>query len=276
MAYWPNFLLSKMKHSIDRSALKYWDDKDVRLEAARLLDQVNLVLNEGSKQITPFLSFTMRDWAESILRKEHLEYLAEGGFPEAERVRILIGSKGKDLDAKDADISVLMVCPRDPRAQLEHRQILGSIMGLGIRRDVLGDIQAGQSGFYLATTQEMIPFLLNQWTHAGRERIQVSICMEKPDVRQDPGEERRITVSSSRLDTVIANAFGVSRNMAQEWIIQGKVRKAGLVVLKAEAELLPNDIVSCRGYGRLKLLECSKTRKERIAWRILLFRSQRH
>lgn len=264
-----------MKHSIDRSILKFWDEKEARLEAAHLLDQVNVVLNERSKQVTPFLSFIMREWTESVLRKEHLTYLAEGGFPEAERVRILIGSKREILDVNDAEISLLWVRPTDPRAQLEHRQILGSLMGLGFRRDVFGDIQTGQNGFYIATTYEIAPFLLNQWTHAGREKIKVTLFDGIPDLLPDLGEERRITVNSSRLDAVIANAFGVSRGIAQEWITQGKVRREGLVVYKADAEVQPDNMISCRGYGRIKLLKRSQTRKERIAWQIVLFRSKR-
>jgi len=265
-----------MKQSIDRSVLKFWDEKEVRLEAAHLLDQMNGALNGESQQVTPFLSFAMREWTEAVLRKVHLEYLAEGGFPEAERVRILIGSWGEILASKDAEISILWVRPTDSRAQLEHRQILGSLMGLGFRRDAFGDIQAGKSGFYIATTSEIAPFLLNHWTQAGRERIEVLLVKDEPDLLPDKGEERRITVNSSRLDAVIANAFGVSRSTAREWITQGKVRRGGLVVSKAEAEAQPEDMISCRGYGRIKLLESSQTRKERIAWKIVLFRSQRH
>ena len=265
-----------MKHSADRSGLGFWGEKEVRLEAAHLLDQVDVVLNEESKQVTPFLSFAMREWAEAVLRKEHLSLRAEGGFPEAERVRIILGPWGETLDSKDADISLLWVRPTDSRAQLEHRQILGSLMGLGFKRDVLGDIQAGQGGFYIATTAEIAPFILDHWIQAGREKIKVSLYREKPDVYPDLGEEGRVTVNSSRIDALIANAFGVSRSNAQEWITQGKVRRDGLVVSKAETEVQPGDIISCRGQGRIKLLECSQTRKERTAWKIVLFRSQRH
>ncbi|MBC2721363.1 YlmH/Sll1252 family protein [Desulfosporosinus sp.] len=264
-----------MKNSIDRSVLKFWDEKEARLEAAHLLDQMNLVMNEQSKQVTPFLSFAMREWTESVLRKEHLAYLAEGGFPETERVRIVIGPKGKILDVRDSQISLLWVRPTDPRAQLEHRQILGSLMGLGFRRDVFGDIQAGLKGYYIATTLEIAPFLLNQWTQSGRERIKVTLFEGQPDLLPDLGEERRITVNSSRLDAVIASAFRVSRGTAQEWITQGKVRREGLVVCKADVEVQPDNMISCRGYGRIKLLERSETRKERIAWQIVLFRSKR-
>lgn len=265
-----------MKRSVDRSGLGFWVEKEMRLEAAHLLDQVDAVLKKESKQVTPFLSFALREWAEAVLRKEHLSFMAEGGFPEAERVRMLLGPWGETLDAKDAEISLLWVRPTNPRAQLEHRQILGSLMGLGFRRDVLGDIQVGQNGQYIATTAEIAPFLLDHWTQAGRDIITVSLYTEKPDVSADLGEERRVTVNSSRIDTLIANAFMVSRSNAQEWITHGKVRKDGLVVIKAEAEVQPGDMISCRGQGRIKLLDCSQTRKERTAWQIVLFRSQRH
>lgn len=240
-----------MKHSVDRSGLGFWNEKEMRLEAAHFLDQVDGVLNKELKQVTPFLSFAMREWAEAVLRKEHLSFRTEGGFPEAERVRIIIGPWGETLDFTDADISLLWVRPSDSRAQLEHRQILGSLIGLGFKRDVLGDIQAGQSGFYIATTAEIASFLLDHWTQAGREKIEVSLYCEKPDVYPDLGEERRITVNSSRIDAMIANSFGVARSNALEWILQGKVRRDGLVVNKAEAEVRPGDIISCRGQGVL-------------------------
>jgi len=265
-----------MNYSTDRSGLGFWSGKEARLEAAHILDLVDAVLNEESKQATPFLSFAMREWAEAVLRKEHLALMVEGGFLEAERVRIIIAPRGETLHSTDANIALLWVRPADPRAQLEHRQILGSLMGLGFRRDVLGDIQAGQIGQYIATTSEIAPFLLDHWTQAGREKIQVSFCGDKPDVCPDSGEECRITVNYSRIDAVIANAFGVSRSVAQAWITQGKLRRDGLVVSRADTEVQPGDVISCRGQGRVKLLQCTQTRKGRTAWQIVLFRSQRH
>lgn len=265
-----------MKHKIDRSGLKFWDGKETRLEAAHILDLVDSVCNGEAKQVTPFLNFAMREWVEAVLKKEHLAFMAEGGFPESERVRILLSPWGQALDSKDADVSLLWVRPVDSRVQLEHRQILGSLMALGFKRDVLGDIQAGQGGFYLASTAEIAPFIMNHWTQAGREKIEVSLFSEKPVVNTDQGVECRITVNSSRIDAVIANVFRVSRSVAQEWITQGKVRRDGVVVSKAEAEVQSDDTISCRGYGRIKLLESSQTRKDKTAWQIVLFQSLRH
>jgi RNA-binding protein YlmH len=263
-----------MKRSTDRSVLGYWSEKEVRLEAAHLLDQVDAVLSQNSKQVTSFLSFALREWTEAILRKEHLSFLAEGGFPEAERVRIVISPSGDDLVPDDVNLAILEIRPLDPFAKLEHRQILGSLMGLGFKREVIGDIRAGKGIMYLAISAEIAPLIIDHWKLAGREKIKASICKEKPDIQPDLGEPKRVTVSSSRLDTLLAHAFGVSRAMAQEWISQGKVRREGLIVSKAEVKLQPGETISCRGYGRMKLLECTATRKERTAWQIVLYKSQ--
>lgn len=265
-----------MNYLTDRSGIGFWSGKEARLEAAHILDLVDAVLNEESKQVTPFLSFAMREWAEAILRKEHVAIREEGGFQEAERVRIIIAPWGETLHSPDAFISLLSVRATDPRVQLEHRQILGSLIGLGLKREVLGDIQAGQKGQYIAIASEITPYVLDHWTQAGREKIKVMLYSDTPDVCPDLGEERRITVNSSRIDAVIANAFGVSRTVAQEWIAQGKLRRDGLVVSKADEEVQADDMISCRGQGRIKLLKCTQTRKERVAWQIVLFRSQRH
>jgi Uncharacterized conserved protein, contains S4-like domain len=266
-----------MKHLCDRAVLGFWRDKEARVEAAHILDSIDAVLIKETMQVTPFLNLALQEWAESILFKEHrVIYLSEGGFPEAERKRIILAPWGEQLDPNAADISILRVYPKNPRARLEHRQILGSLIGLGLKREVMGDIQAGQNGYYVAATAEITPYLLDHWLQAGSEKIDVSLNKDKLDLFTERGEEGRITVNSSRLDTIISKAFQVSRSSAQEWIIQGKVRRNGLVVSKADAEVQSGDIISCRGQGRIKLLECSQTRKEKLAWQIVLFKSHRH
>jgi len=265
-----------MNYSTERSCLGFWSEKEARLEAAHILDLVDAVLYKDSTQVTTFLSFAMRKWAEDILTKEHLALRAEGGFQGAERVRLIIGPSGETLHSADANISLLWVRPTNPRLQLEHRQILGSLMGLGFRREVLGDIQAGQKGQYIATTTEIAPFLLDHWSQAGREKIQVSLYEGKPEVCADTGEEHRITVNSSRIDAVVAKAFGVSRSVAQGWIVQGKLRSDGLVVSRVDTEVQPDEMISCRGQGRIKLVKCTPTRKDRTAWQIVIFRSKSH
>lgn len=265
-----------MKKELAQKALSFWTDKEMRLEAAHVLDLIETALTGHRQVVTPFLSRAMSTWLEHILKKMPCAYLSAGGFPESERVRFVIGSQAEEINSRDAEISLLRVEAKNPKARLEHRQILGSLMGLGLKREVIGDIQAGQNAMYVAVTAEIARFLLKEWEQSGSEKIRVKIILGEPDLLPLECEERKITVASSRLDAVVAGGFGVARSLMQEWIAQGRVKRNDLVISKPELEVHPGDIISCRGQGRLKLVENDgQTRKGRLAWRIQVFRAKR-
>lgn len=265
-----------MKHRIDRSVLTHWSDKEIKIEAAHLLDLSETAFNASTAVGTPFLSQALASWLEVILRRENLVYRIEGGFPEPERARILIASEARVLDKARAEVVVLSVQAIDPHGVLEHRQILGSLMGLGLKRDLIGDIRPAQQGMGVAVSGDIADYLVREWNKAGRERIQVQRLEGELELVPDTGEERRITVASSRLDAVASSSFTLSRTLVQELITHGKVKRNDLVVIKTDIEVKPGDIISCRGYGRIRLLDASETRKGRIAWKVVLYKPQRH
>lgn len=55
-------------------------------------------------------------------------------------------------------------------AALTHRDILGSLMAQGVRREVLGDLLVGENGCDVIALRECIPFLRDNWLSAGRHR----------------------------------------------------------------------------------------------------------
>ena len=53
-------------------------------------------------------------------------------------------------------------------AALTHRDLLGSLMAQGVRREVLGDLLVGENGCDVIALRECIPFLRDNWLSAGR------------------------------------------------------------------------------------------------------------
>jgi RNA-binding protein YlmH len=265
-----------MKHYLDRSVLTFWTEKEIRIEAAHLLDLGDSAFEDSISVWTPFLSQALANWFEGILRRENLKYRIDGGFPEAERVRFLIASEERVLDKARTEIILLNAQCLNPQGNLEHRQVLGSLMGLGVKRELVGDIKPTVKGIVVAVAEEIADYLVRDWDKAGREPIRVQRVEGELNILSDQGEERRITVASSRLDAVAASSFNLSRTLLQGLIGQGKVKRNDLVVLKTDTEVKPGDIISCRGYGRIRLGDSSETRKGRIAWNIVLYKAQRH
>lgn len=266
-----------MKHWIDRSVLTFWQDKEMRLEAAHLLDIADEVIEEQLPARTPFLGRSLAQWFESVLKKEHLMFLTKGGFEDSERVIYLLGRNQEALEQIEAGIGIalLTVKTKDPRATLEHRQILGSLMSLGLKRELIGDIRHSLQGMVVAVVEEIAPYLLQEWRKAGRVVLDVQRQQGELCLHEDPGEELRITVASSRIDAVVASGFKAARGVVQDWINQGKVKRNDLVINKTDLEVKPGDIISCRGHGRLRLLEMNETRKGRIAWKIVIYKTQK-
>lgn len=260
-----------MGYEIDRSALKFWTEKEKKLEGAHLLDLCEEALTRVWPVWTPFLGQALGNWFEGILRREGLAFRIEGGFPDSERVRFLVGEDASVLDTVPSEIRVLRAKTVDPRGKLEHRQILGSLMGLGLRREVIGDIRLVGQCCFVVVAQEISDFLLSQWDKAGRERIQVEVAEGELEIPADQGEERRITAASSRLDAIASSSFNLSRSIFQELIQQGKVKRNDLMITKPDMEVKPGDLISCRGYGRIRLVDCMETRKGRMAWNIIRY-----
>lgn len=73
------------------------------------------------------------------------------------------------------------------------------------------------------------------------------------------------TISSLRLDLVVATAHNISRQKAKQ-LVQGKLVKVNWkTVENPDFECEENDIISARGYGRVKLGEINgHTKKDKI------------
>lgn len=150
---------------------------------------------------------------------------------------------------------------------LSHRDILGALMGTGIRRDAVGDICLHEKFCDFFVLSELQRYLLDNLTSAGRhhlkpEQIPLDAAVKLPQKMK----EIRITVSSLRLDDVISAAFHLSRSHTVDAIRAGKAERNSLICLKPDRIVEENDELSLRGCGKLKILSMNgETRKGRIA-----------
>lgn len=262
-----------MNRKIERSILNYWMEKEKRIEAAHLLDLCENAVFRKETVVTPFLGPGMSGWLKDFLEKMEVSYLVFGGFPDAERNRLVIGGNKRELHRQDANIFLLRVIPVRNGVIFSHRQLLGSLMGLGLERSVIGDIRQGEPGVFVAVASEITPYIIESWKAVGREKIKAEIWEEEIIDLPVAGVTRRITAASSRLDAVAAAGFGVSRTAVKEWIGQGRLKRNDITVYKPDIELRAGDIISCRGKGKIQLLEEEdKTRKGRNAWKIFIYK----
>lgn len=150
-------------------------------------------------------------------------------------------------------------------SRVDHRDLLGSLMALGMERAFFGDLIAQEDHAYLCTLPEMAQRLPMEWDKAGNTTIRVTVMDEPPVIEPPQGVQLRDTVASTRLDSVLASGMKVSRAKAAEWIRQGLVAVDHQTEERVDRMLSAGQMLSVRGFGRVRLMEVgTPTRKDRL------------
>lgn len=231
---------------------------DDRLLLARVLDRARQASERNVPAATDFLSPAQQAMAMDMLRTAGISdtaYVRLGGYDDAERALLLFLPDW--LDAADAEGQSPIRCLRAQfRAdeKLTHRDFLGSLMGMGIIREKLGDILVSPDSADLMVLDTVADFLAQSWESAGRAKLRVAEidpgCVHIPEIHF---EERRDTVSSLRLDNVLAAGFSISRGKAAEAVEKGAAQVNWTVCQKPDKPVAAGDTITCRGLGKCVL-----------------------
>lgn len=244
--------------SKDRDFLRAFSGED-RMTAAQVADKLEQCARQNRLTHTMFLTTHQRGIAQQVVvccgTPPHR---IMGGHPNAERCLFLFLPDYMDADnipEEELPFGAIRVS-WGHGAALTHRDILGSLMAQGVRREVLGDLLVGENGCDVIALRECIPFLRDNWLSAGRTGLHpVEIPLSELRIPAADGKTIRDTVASLRLDAVLGSGFSLSRGRAAELIAAGRVSLNGCECLKPDRQLAERDILSVRGQGRLILRE---------------------
>lgn len=244
-------------------------DRD-ELIISRIQDVIERTESGAYLNSTGFLDSHEQALAKKVLRTtSEFETFLWGGFADAER-RIVI-SRPTTYDCPFHDLlSVLRVeVPKGAR-KLTHRDYLGSILGLGIERRVIGDILVNDNGADIICLTEMSDFLLQEYRQVGRNEIKASITtleeLRMPELRKEVIKD---TVPSIRFDNVVSSAFKISRSNAVTAIKSGIVSVDHIEVTKPDQRLEEGAVLVLKGKGKALLRELGGESKKGRTWIII-------
>ena len=209
------------------------------------------------------------------------QYLFCGGYPEAERtVTVFLPDyyTMEDVLSEPSLAELVYLTATLPpyhrqKAEISHRDVLGSLLSLGIERSKVGDIQITDEGAVVVVKEGIVSFLLDEWKRIGRYDVSVQRHDHYSISPNVDYIEERDTVASMRLDAVVASLYHVSRTVASEAISAGLVAVNGVLIQKPDHLLSPADKLTYRGKGRIRLLNTSgQSKKGRIVLSFLRYR----
>lgn len=238
-----------------------------RVLLAKIWDKINTGPQKNIPANTGFLSPRELEMARFLFG--NLEGLHTfGGYDEAERKMLIYLPDYMEQNclAEDAPLVCLRATFYDGDSP-SHRDFLGALMGCGISRESIGDICVGKGSCDFFVTEEIAPYLLQNFTGAGRTKVHLEqIPLGEVSVPEPEVKEIRDTVASLRLDSVIASGFRIGRSAAAQHITAGKVAIDGLPCEKPDRPVEEGCKISVRGLGKIKLKTVNgRTKKGRIS-----------
>ena len=185
-----------------------------------------------------------------------------GGYEDAERVMFISYPDFLEECPVDEIISAIVITGRDIE-RLSHRDFLGSIMGLGIKREKIGDIIVLDGKTIVFSSVDIARYIKDNLTKIGNCGIHTEIKeVEKITVPEKKTEDLSGTVQSVRLDSVLAVALKTSRSKAVQLIQSEKVQVNWKIIADVSYQMKEEDIFSVRGHGRFKLFSVNGTTKK--------------
>ena len=241
------------------------------LEEKQLVAHVKDLIELSEKHYKPYYSDFLNDMqistALEVLEKCGVsDYLMWGGYDNADRVVLCVYPQYMCPENSDFPIECISLKYRKTD-KLTHRDFLGSLMSLGIKREIVGDIVVGEGITSFFVKSELAAYVKSQIGKIGR--VGVTFTDETIDFNGTALEYEEIecTVSSLRVDSIVSAAAKLSRGKAQTLIESGLAAKNSKIVYNTDSKIVSGDKISVRGYGKFTVVfdgEMSKKGKYRI------------
>ncbi|AEF95125.1 RNA-binding S4 domain protein [Desulfotomaculum nigrificans CO-1-SRB] len=230
---------------------------------AKVLDNVELVLRHHRTALTNFYDPYHTGLIISMLERiPDLDFATGGGYPAAERVRVAIFPDYLDASDINFDLMLLAVEGNFKMVKVTHRDFLGSILGLGIKREMIGDVIVTEKGCQVVAAREVASYLMTNLTKVHRVGVAVrEIAPEEWQMPEVTVKEIKSTVASLRLDAVAAVGFGTSRTRIAREITAERLNLNWHPCSDVSAPVKPGDILSIRGRGRVEVAEVKENTK---------------
>lgn len=252
--------------------------KEDTLLLANIKDKIEQTLNKNMLTNTLFLDSRQQILAESLCKRgKEPKAFFYGGYPDAER-RVgvflpdyigaddLTGLADHFAQNPDDNPLALLRIGKDSFSTLNHRDYLGSIMALGVKREMLGDILVRDDGCDIVVLKSIVKFLENNLQKAGRGTLSAEIIgVQAIIIPEQKTQDILCVVASLRLDSAVSAAYNISRALAAEAINKGLVSVSGVQTQKTDAKIAQGDKIVLRGKGKVVVKELAgQTKKGRL------------
>lgn len=247
--------------------LKDYKRQEDKICLSQVLDKIEFSKTRERIEYTDFLDMYQISLIENFLRKINFEnYQLFGGYAESERkILIVYPEKYSERMIEKNYNKMLKIIrielPEEEHGKYSHRNYLGGIVKLGLKREKVGDILVSDDGADIIVVEDFVEILKKELPSLTRFENSKIAIEELSNIRKKEIkiEEVSIIVPSLRLDNIVSDLARTSRSKAAQIIAQERVFINGQNETKLSKQLKLNDVITIRGKGRFVIKEFTGT-----------------
>lgn len=227
-------------------------DIDLKNKMYKVIDGANSCLKNYDVRYTDFLNPYEIKNAIGILNSfNDIKYTVEGGFDEAERSLICMYPYYMEYEDIESPIKSLQIEGNFKFKEIKHKDYLGSLMNLGIKREKVGDINIHENFCQVVVSSDISDYILINLDKVARNSVKV-VEIPKTDIKYNKPKLKEIslTVSSDRLDCLISGIYNISRQESCKLINSEKVFVDYEKITSTSKYIKKDSLISVRGKGR--------------------------
>ena len=218
----------------------------------RLYDKLAIAERSG-KTVHTDEFYTPAIWSKVLQLAGVLKVnvLCDGIFEEAERRMISFYSE----DYICQPIKILGICNKSKFHNLKHKDYLGAVMSLGIKREKIGDLIVHDTKCYCAVSEDIASYVADNISMIGHCPCEVLEIFDYNGIPAPRFEERVILATSMRADCIVGSISGLSRSKSVELVKAGKVLINYSEVKEKDYEIDTSSTITIRGIGKFKICD---------------------
>lgn len=223
---------------------------------SRVFDLYERARSKNVLTHTDFLTSVESALLLQKLPKAEIQIVSFGGYSNAERKILFFLPDYLDTNDRSVFSCISAIKCSAPFSDLTHRDYLGALLSLGIKRQCLGDILVFEQEAIVVLDTKLLAFVCENLSHISRGGVScspidlVEIVPPTPKIR-----EIEATVASLRADSIISSAFGISREKAATLIREGFCTADWIPLSSPSDSISEGAILSARGFGRARLVQ---------------------
>lgn len=243
--------------------------KDIELKNKmfRVIDKANSCIKNYDVKQTEFLNpYEIRNAVAILNSESDIKYTIDGGYSKAERSSIFIYPYYMESTDIEDTLKFIQVEGNFKFKSISHKDYLGAILNLGIKREKIGDIIIHDNFCQVVVSSDICDFIIMNLTKVSRNNVSVKEISKEEIIENIPNyKDVTFTVSSDRLDCIISGLYNISRQDSAKYINGERVYVNYEKITSASKEVKSDTLISVRGKGRAIVTNVGElTKKGRI------------